>query len=651
MRSLSLAPNRRYGTLLAGVVLSLFATGGLLAQPTIAKSFNPANVFIGEKSTLTFTIQNPAASAISGVAFTDNFPVNLFVATPNNVVGSCGSGTITATAGSSSVTLTGGTIPAASSCTFSVDVIVHHQSTNSASYVNTTSNVTASSGTGNSATDTLTAGFTTFAVSKGFSPNSINAGGVSTLTFTITSGQPNPTVPFIDQVADLVFQDVLPAGLVVATPNGLNLGTCTPASPVVTATPGSNTITLGNQPLNAGGGNTGGVTLTNSGGAFDTCRFSVNVTAATFGTYVNTITTSFGGAYPLVSNDGNNGSATLNVAPSNSPPVAADDSAVVDEGSSANVIDVLANDSDPDGDTLTITAVTQGAHGSVVNNGTSVSYTPAPAFFGTDSFTYTIDDGNGNTATATVHVTVNHVNHPPHANDDSYSVNQNTTLGVAAPGVLANDTDVDAGDTLHAVLVTTTSHGSLTLHADGSFTYIPNAGFACHDSFTYKANDGTSDSNIATVSITVNDTQGPSISVSTTKTMLWPANHDLIDIGLTYSATDNGCTGTATTSVAVFSSEDDVTQADGDQSPDAKGMLLLRAERDARNNGRVYLIRVTSTDASNNTTQKCAAVTVPHSMSAADVAAVNNQAAAAVAACTASGMFVVGDGPVIGPKQ
>jgi len=59
---------------------------------------------------------------------------------------------------------------------------------------------------------------------------------------------------------------------------------------------------------------------------------------------------------------------------------------------------------------------------------------------------------------------------------------------------------------------------------------------------------------------------------------------------------------------------------------------------------------VTSTDASNNTSHKCAAVTVPHSMSAADVA-VNSQAAGAVAACTASGMFVVGDGPVVGPKQ
>src|SRR5690349_7249680 len=314
--------NRWYAAPLAAFVMSLVAPGGLFAQPTIAKSFNPASVQIGERSTLTFTINNPAGSAISAVAFTDNFPANLFVATPNNLTGSCGSGTITATAGTSSVSLSAGTIAASASCTFSIDVIVLHQSSfTTTNYVNTTGNVTASSGTGNSATATLAANGGTFAVSKGFSPNSISTGGASTLTFTITSSQPNSTSPFIDQVADLVFQDVLPAGLVVATPNGLNVGTCAPASPTIKATPGSNTIILGTT-LNPGGGNTGGITLTNSGGAFDTCTFSVDVTATTAGSKLNTVTTAFGGAYPLVSNDGNGGSATLNVTVAQTPPVA-----------------------------------------------------------------------------------------------------------------------------------------------------------------------------------------------------------------------------------------------------------------------------------------------------------------------------------------
>ena len=335
----------------------------------------------------------------------------------------------------------------------------------------------------------------------------------------------------------------------------------------------------------------------------------------------------------------------------NHAPVANDDNATVNEDSSNNLIDVLANDTDSDGDTLTITTVTQGSNGSVTNNSTDVSYTPAPLFFGSDSFTYTISDGHGGTSTATVHVTVNHVNHPPHANPDSYSVNQNTVLAVAAPGVLANDTDVDVGDTLHAVLVSPTSHGSLTLHADGSFTYTPNPGFACTDSFTYKANDGTADSNVTTVTISVIDTEGPSISISTSATTLWPPNHDLVNVGLSFGATDNGCSGSATTSVEILSDEDDVTSGGGEMSPDAKGMLFLRAERDGSSDGRVYLIRVTATDASNNTSHGCAAVVVPHSMSAADVASVNAQAANAVSQCSGSGFFVVGDGPVIGPKQ
>ena len=86
-------------------------------------------------------------------------------------------------------------------------------------------------------------------------------------------------------------------------------------------------------------------------------------------------------------------------------PVANDDGATVVEGNSV-VINVLANDSDADGDSLTISSVTQGANGSVTTNGTTVTYTPNAGFSGADGFTYTITDGNGGNATATVAVTV-----------------------------------------------------------------------------------------------------------------------------------------------------------------------------------------------------------------------------------------------------
>ena len=91
--------------------------------------------------------------------------------------------------------------------------------------------------------------------------------------------------------------------------------------------------------------------------------------------------------------------------PVNYPPTAVDDSATTQQGTPVT-IDVLNNDSDSDGHTLTVDSVTQGTHGSVTNNGNDVTYTPNSGFTGTDTFTYTISDGNGGTDTATVTVTV-----------------------------------------------------------------------------------------------------------------------------------------------------------------------------------------------------------------------------------------------------
>ena len=78
----------------------------------------------------------------------------------------------------------------------------------------------------------------------------------------------------------------------------------------------------------------------------------------------------------------------------------------------------------------------------------------------------------------------------------------NTTLAVAAPGVLANDTDAE-GNPLTAAKVTDPAHGTVTVSANGSISYVPTTGYTGADSFTYKANDGTVDSNTATVSLTV----------------------------------------------------------------------------------------------------------------------------------------------------
>ena len=142
---------------------------------------------------------------------------------------------------------------------------------------------------------------------------------------------------------------------------------------------------------------------------------------------------------------------TINVTAVNDTPDAVDDSATVDEDSTNNAIDVLANDTDVDNFTpplnagLTVIAVTQGTHGSVAFTPTGVTYTPAPNYFGSDSFTYTISDNGtsdpGHTETATVNVTINNINDAPDAVDDSATVDEDTSNN--AIDVLANDTDAD----------------------------------------------------------------------------------------------------------------------------------------------------------------------------------------------------------------
>lgn len=167
-------------------------------------------------------------------------------------------------------------------------------------------------------------------------------------------------------------------------------------------------------------------------------------------------------------------------------------------------------DSDTPAAQLSVIAVSTPAHGTAsVSNG-AVTYSPVPNYTGADSFTYTLTDGLLN-ASATVSITVqSSSNHPPTAGDDgssaapAYSVNEDGVLTVGASGrVTANDNDPD-GDALTTVLNTGPTKGSLTLNADGSFTYTPFANTFGPDGFTYRVRDTSGAlSNIATVYITV----------------------------------------------------------------------------------------------------------------------------------------------------
>jgi hypothetical protein len=185
-------------------------------------------------------------------------------------------------------------------------------------------------------------------------------------------------------------------------------------------------------------------------------------------------------------------------------PVAADDAFTTEDGVTLSIgaPGVLANDSDPDGDALQVIANTDPTNGQLnfIREAGNFSYTPNAGFVGVDSFTYTISDGV-ETDEATVTITV--TNAAPTANDDAFTTEDGTTLSIAAPSLLQNDTDPDEGDTLRLISSTEPTNGRLNFIGEtGNFSYTPNAGFVGVDSFTYTISDGAA-TDEATVTITV----------------------------------------------------------------------------------------------------------------------------------------------------
>jgi len=215
-------------------------------------------------------------------------------------------------------------------------------------------------------------------------------------------------------------------------------------------------------------------------------------------------------SYTYTISDGHGGTdtatVTINVACINDQPDAQDDTYNTSEDTPLTVNPddgVLANDTDPDGDTLTVTSNTAPGHGTVTQNSDgSLTYTPNANFCGVDSYTYTISDGHGGTDTATVLINVSCVNDPPNAQDDFYSATEDTPLTINAPGVLLNDSDVE-GDTLTVISATQPNQGSVTQDSNGSLTYIPDAHFCGVDSYIYTISDGNGGMDTATVTIEI----------------------------------------------------------------------------------------------------------------------------------------------------
>ena len=171
----------------------------------------------------------------------------------------------------------------------------------------------------------------------------------------------------------------------------------------------------------------------------------------------------------------------------NQPPKAVNDTATTTAGKAVTISNVLANDTDPDGNTLTVTANTNPANGTVTRSGSSFTYTPKAGFTGTDTFTYAVSDGKGGTATGTVTITVTAANQPPKAVPDAGANYRNLPIVLS---VLANDSDLE-GKPLTITSFTKPLHGTVTQQgANLVYTSNPTEAYSGLDSFKYTISDG-----------------------------------------------------------------------------------------------------------------------------------------------------------------
>jgi VCBS repeat-containing protein len=192
--------------------------------------------------------------------------------------------------------------------------------------------------------------------------------------------------------------------------------------------------------------------------------------------------------------------------PPNTPPVAKSDTATTAEDTAVTIA-VLANDTDTDGNPLTIAAVTPGVNGTATPSGSAVTYKPKANFHGTDAFTYTVSDGKGGTATGQVSVTVTPINDAPMAHNGTLTAPAATKTS----GTLSAS-DVDK-DTLTYQLVSQGSKGTITLTntTTGAYAYTAKPQMTGTDTFTFRVSDGKATSNTATVTITITPAEAENV--------------------------------------------------------------------------------------------------------------------------------------------
>ncbi len=251
--------------------------------------------------------------------------------------------------------------------------------------------------------------------------------------------------------------------------------------------------------------------------------------------------------------------ATIVVNPVNDLPKALPDRYEILEDQSFSP-DVLANDSDPDEETLTIVGISrQPNYGTVtIEPDGSLTYTPNANYNGGDSFGYKITDGT-NTATANAMILIEPVNDAPIGTNDFYSTKEDISMRIAAPGVLVNDTEIE-GENMTVEVKTPPAHGTVQMRVDGKFEYFPAQNFYGDDSFTYTISDGWLESSPVTVTVSVlpvNDApvtqddsyelyQGNSLQITDPASGVIGNDSDVENDGLTAELKDDVSNGTLT---------------------------------------------------------------------------------------------------------
>ncbi len=401
----------------------------VVSPPTISKSFGASSIPLGGATSLSFTLHNNnGATTLHGIGFTDNLPSGLLVSSPNGLTGSCGGGTIAATAGASSLSLSAAVLASSASCTFSVNVT----GTAAGAENNVTLPVTSTEGgTGVTASASLNVEAPP-AISKAFGAASIALNATTSLTFTITNPAGNAA-----SLTGVGFTDNIPIGLTVASATSSQCGgTVTVTAPV--------TIALSNATVATG----------------TPCTFNVSVTGASLGGYTNTtgnVTSTNGGT-------GNTATAPLTVASSTAVTV-------------TNITSTAANGSYTVGAAIPIqvafsAAVTViGTPTLTLNSGGTASYASGS---GTATLTFNYTVGGGQT-TSGAHLDASSANALSGTIQDS-SLNPATlTVPVGGtPGSLASNKAIVIDTTAPVVVSYSVLFGSQSYNVIGSSrTHLP----------------------------------------------------------------------------------------------------------------------------------------------------------------------------------